>query len=183
MTSNEIKDGDEETNATDMEEQQKSSKHDDWINQLVLEGLKLGLGSQEATDEETLKVFEKLKEIMTKVSRRVEQVSDDLPWWCFVSLIQLNESIKKHHPEYRDESYRNGGKSVAVGELQQALLGVELAEWAYEKLSTLKKRLLSKDHVLLRHETQEELGRVGHYIFHQSQRKDCAYWFERHEYL
>mmetsp|Transcript_25610 Transcript_25610/g.46241 ORF Transcript_25610/g.46241 Transcript_25610/m.46241 type:complete len:84 (-) Transcript_25610:1305-1556(-) len=78
MTSNEIKDSDEETNATDMEEQQKSSKHDDWINQLVLEGLKLGLGSQATTDEETLKVFEKLKEIMTDVSRRVEQVSDDL---------------------------------------------------------------------------------------------------------
>ncbi len=165
MTSNEIKDSDEETNATDVEEQQISSNHDDWINHLVLEGLKLGLGSQETTDEETLKVFEKLKEIMTDVSRRVEQVSDDLPWWCFVSLIQLNESIKKHHPEYRDENYRNGGESVAVGGLQQALLGVELAEWAYEEdYSTLKKRLLSKDHVLLRHEMQEELGRVGHYI-------------------
>lgn len=149
-----------------MNELQKSSKkHDDWINQLVLEGLKLGLGSQETNDEETLQVFEKLQEIMSDVSHRVEQVSDDLPWWCFVSLIQLNESIKKNHPEYRDESYRNGGEPVAVEELQEVLLGVELAEWAYEEdYPTLKKQLLSKDHVLLRHEMQEELGRVGHFI-------------------
>lgn len=142
-----------------------SSKNGDWINQLVLRGLKMGLGSEGADDEETVRVFEKLQGIMSIVTSRVEEVSNDLPWWCFISLIQLNESIKRHHPEYRDVSYRDGGEPVSTKELVELSEGVELAEWAYdEDYPILKKKLLSKDYVLLRHEMSCELGRVGHYI-------------------
>jgi len=141
-------------------------KDQDWMYQLVLQGLKMGLeNSGENAEYDPVQVFEKLQEIMSIVVSRVDEVSNDLPWWCFVSVIQLNESIKKHHPEYRDRSYRDGGEVVSIEELEELSEGVELAEWAYEdSYAVLKKNLREKDYVLLRHEMSCEFGHVGHYI-------------------
>lgn len=150
------------------DEQTKKKKDSDWINHLILEGIKLGVqnsGDIEDADFDPLVVFEKLQEIMDIVVARVDQVSNDLPWWCFVSLVQMNEAIKKQHPEYRDRSYRDGGEDVSTSELEELSEGVALAELAYEeRYIILKKKLRERDYVLLRHETSCEPGRVGNYI-------------------
>ena len=164
---------DSETTETNSDDGKEGS---DWISDLVLQGIKLGIktsGDHDEASYDAATILHKLKEIMSIVASRVEEVSDDLPWWCFISLVQLNESIKKRHPEYRDRSYREGaGEDVSVEDLKELSEGVDLAEWAYEeKYAILKKKLRSRDYVLLRHEMSCEPGRVGHYIAINHRRK------------
>jgi hypothetical protein len=155
------------------EEQSKSS----WIDGLVLNGVKWAIenDSQIGDDYDSSRVADilvKLQEMLAIIVAKTDEISEnDMPWYCFLSLVQVSETIKRQFPAYRDGLYASPGgdtvsaESCKVAEIRELADGVEFADWAYDdSYSILKRKLLTMNFVLLRLDTATEPGRVGHFI-------------------
>lgn len=151
-----------------------------WIDSIVFNGIKWAIENEKSDldgEYDPTAVICKLQEMLKIVAAKTEQVSSkdvrELPWYAWLSLIQLNEAAKKTNPEFRDNTFRDGGDAdVRRSELVDLAEGVELADLAYEtSYFKLKKKLESLSYALLRHDASTEPGRVGHYIAIDHKRK------------
>jgi hypothetical protein len=108
---------------------------------------------------------------MMKLSHEMcdELIPDEMPWYklycCFMSMIHLMNELDANHPDFRENYFAKEGKDVDEQELETLAKYLDFAEWAYDPdLTSVQQKLKSMGYQLVRHDTDVEPGRVGHYI-------------------
>jgi hypothetical protein len=122
-----------------------------------------------------------IRDVM-KISHEMcdELIPDEMPWHklycCFMSMFHLTNELDANHPDFRENYFAKEGKDVDEQELETLTKYLDFAEWAYDPdLTSVQQKLKSMGYQLVRHDTDVEPGRVGHYIAVHHDKKQVVF--------